>query len=202
VITTTVRDLAPEDVDDAALLHQRAFPNFFLSSLGEPFLVQFYRGFLADASAVALVARDQYDQLRGLAVGTVQPAGFFRRLLARRWPGFALASVRAVVRQPSAGPRLLAAVHYRGGASGDGALLSSICVDPECQGSGLGGRLLRGWMAEVRRRGASSAFLTTDAEHNDAVNAFYQSHGWVLDQRIRTPAGRIMHRYVVPLEPA
>jgi ribosomal protein S18 acetylase RimI-like enzyme len=204
-VIATVRDLATADVGDAARLHRRAFPNFFLSSLGEPFLVQLYRGFLADPSAVALTAYDESDQLTGLAVGTIQPSGFFRRLLARRWPAFAVAGVRAVVRHPGAAPRLIAAIRYRGGngvATGDGALLSSICVDPACQGSGTGGRLLRAWMAEARRRGAPCAFLTTDAEHNDTVNGFYRSHGWVLDQRIVTRHGRIMNRYVTRLESA
>ena len=83
------------DVRALARLHREAFPGFFLSSLGEPFLVQFYRGFLKDDSAVTVVAHDDVGTVIGAAVGTTEPQTFFRRLFRRRWLGFALASGRA-----------------------------------------------------------------------------------------------------------
>lgn len=189
--------LEPSDVRQLARLHARAFPAFFLSTLGEPFLTQFYRGFLKDPTAVTVVARDEAGKVQGAVVGTVEPAGFFGRLLRRRLLGFAAASARAAVRRPTSVPRLLRAVSYRGDApSGDeGALLSSICVDPDRQSSGLGGRLLGAWEDRAAASGAQTAFLTTDAERNEAVNAFYRGRGWVLADSYRTPEGRSMNRY-------
>ncbi|GAA2096328.1 GNAT family N-acetyltransferase [Microlunatus panaciterrae] len=191
--------LTDADVQPLARLHRKAFPGFFLSTLGEPFLVQFYRGFLSDDDAVTVVAHDGSGAVQGAVVGTTQPAGFFGRLVRNRWPGFAAASVRAALTNPRAVPRLLRAVTYRGDTpeGADGALLSSICVDPGVRGTGLGRRLLAAWVAEVASRGTDKAFLTTDAVGNDAVNRFYQAAGWVLSDRFETREGRPMNRYTI-----
>ena len=87
------------------LLHRRAFPSFFLSELGPAFLREFYRGFLAEG-AVAVTAHDDSGRLVGVVVGHVNPSGFFRRLLVKRWYAFAFASLSLVVRRPSVVPRL------------------------------------------------------------------------------------------------
>jgi ribosomal protein S18 acetylase RimI-like enzyme len=197
-----LRPLAVEDVRPLARLHRSAFPSFFLSSLGEPFLVQFYRAFLTDDTAVTVVARSAGEDILGAVVGTTEPAGFFTRLLRRRWPGFVAASARAVLTNPRATPRLLRAVRYRGDTSphGDGALLSSICVDPAHQGEGLGRQMIEAWTREAARKGAASAALTTDADDNDAVNQFYRARGWVLADRYTTREGRAMNHYTIALD--
>ena len=194
--------LRPTDVPALAALHRRALPTFFLSCLGEGFLAQFYRGFVGDGTAVTVVAHDGDGRPVGAVVGTTEPAGFFRRLLRRRWLGFGIAALGAVARRPSTIPRLLRAVTYRGGAASpsDGALLSSVCVDPTIQGRGLGRELIEAWEAEAARMGAARAFLTTDAEDNDAVNAFYRSRGWSLEDRFVTREGRAMNRYTKRLD--
>ncbi|MBN1173939.1 MAG: GNAT family N-acetyltransferase [Micromonosporaceae bacterium] len=191
------------EVRQVARLHEQAFPGFFLSALGEPFLVQLYRGFLKDSSAVTVVARDREGRILGAVVGTTAPAGFFKRLLQRQCLGFILASLQAVARNPAAVTRLLRAVTYRGVAPGSsgGALLSSICVVPSARGTGLGRRLLRQWTSEVARRGVSTAFLTTDANGNATVNRFYQAQGWVLSETFRTREGRSMNCYTTRTDP-
>jgi ribosomal protein S18 acetylase RimI-like enzyme len=196
-----IGDLRADDVPVVARLHRAAFPGFFLSSLGEPFLVQFYRGFLTDPTAVTAVARDDGGTILGAVVGTTEPAGFFGRLLRRRFAGFVLASARAVLRHPTSAPRLLRAVTYRGdaGSTADGALLSSIFVVPAAQGSGAGQALLAAWARAAADRGAGAAFLTTDAEDNDRVNDFYVAQGWALADSHRTREGRLMNRYTITL---
>jgi len=201
-VAVTLGALTPADARPLARLHRAAFPGFFLSSLGEPFLVQFYRGFLMDDSAVCVVARADDGAVLGAVVGTTEPAGFFGRLVLNRLPGFVLASVRAVLTNPKAAPRLLRAARYRGGdrVGAGGALLSSICVRPSARGSGLGRQLMEAWTREVVGRGVDTAFLTTDADHNEAVNRFYQERGWTLADSCRTREGRLMNRYTTRLD--
>lgn len=189
--------IAPEDAPLLARLHQRAFPDFFLSRLGEPFLVQFYLGFIDDPTAVVVVVRGDDHHPQGVAAGTTNAPGFFGRLLRRRLFGFVRASARAVLRYPSAAPRLLKAVLYRGDVpqGHEGALLSSICVDPALSGRGIGSVLLSGWTMRARDMGVERAFLTTDAEGNDAVNAWYQRAGWVVADQFVAAGGRLMNRY-------
>lgn len=188
--------LHPADIDAVVALHQAAFPSFFLSQLGTPFLRNFYAGFLTDPTSVTTVARAN-GRVVGAVVGTTAPGGFFRRLLGRRLLGFALASAQAVLRDPRRTLRLLRAVTYRGeaGERVSGALLSSICVDPLSEGRGIGRRLLTEWCTTARDLGATRAYLTTDAVDNSAVNAFYERSGWTLTASFETPEHRAMNRY-------
>lgn len=192
------------DVPALAALHRRAFPDFFLSRLGEPFLRQLYLGYTSDPDAVVSVARAQDGRVVGACVGTTHPSGFFSRLLKQRFFGFLGASVLAVLRNPRFAPRLLAALAYRGdGPPGlDGALLSSLCVDPEAQNEGIGRALDEAWCVRAAELGAQTAFLTTDTDGNDGVNRFYQRRGWQLSDQYVTRQGRRMNRYRRTLAPA
>ena len=112
---------------------------------------------------------------------------------------FGLLSAKEGLKRPQIIPRLLRAVTYRGEAGGspaDGALLSSICVRQDQQGKGTGSLMMRSWTAAAARAGAMRAYLTTDADDNDSVNAFYQGLGWALDSTYTTPEGRRMNLYV------
>ncbi|PFG39017.1 ribosomal protein S18 acetylase RimI-like enzyme [Georgenia soli] len=194
----TLAPLAHEDAGPAAELHISAFPDFFLSRLGSRFLREFYAGFANDPTAITVVAHDPEGNIVGIAVGTTEPRGFFKRLLIRQWAGFVIASIGAAVAHPAAIPRLLRAVAYRGdvGDRTDGALLSSIFVNSTHRGTGAGGQLLEEWTTAAARKSADKAFLITDALENDAVNSFYVRHGWVLDGTYQTKEGRAMNRYV------
>ena len=189
--------ISASDALPLARLHERAFPGFFLSRLGVSFLVQFYLGFVEEPTAVVAVARDAGGHPQGVAVGTTDPVGFFGHLLRRRLVGFTLAALRAAVATPSAAPRLLAAISYRGDVppGRGGALLSSICVDPSQTGRGVGSALLAAWSRRARSMGADLAFLTTDADGNDAVNDWYRREGWVLTDRYLARGTRAMNRY-------
>lgn len=189
--------IVPTDAPVLARLHRRAFPGFFLSQLGEPFLVQFYLGFVDDPTAVVAVARDVNRNPQGVVVGSTDAQAFFGRLLRRRLLGLVWASARAVLRHPSTAPRLLKAVLYRGDVPQDrsGALLSSVCVDPAVSGRGIGSQLLVAWSNRALDMGAERAFLTTDAEGNDVVNAWYQREGWVVTGTFIAPGDRLMNRY-------
>jgi len=197
-MTLQLTPLSTADIREAAALHLRSFPSFFLSELGERFLREFYRGFLDDG-AITAIARDEDGRLLGVVVGHMEPAGFFRRLLRRRWYAFGLASLSLVIRRPSVLPRIARAVTYRGQAGRtpqSGALLSSICVDPQEQGAGTGRKLLTSFTDELARRGGARAYLTTDAAANESANAFYLSAGWHHEEAFLTPEGRRMNCYV------
>jgi ribosomal protein S18 acetylase RimI-like enzyme len=190
-----IRRLSHQDLSSCVSIHQRAFPRFFLSDLGPTFLRQFYRAFLNDESAVAFVAESS-ETVVGVVVGTLSPAGFFRRLLVRRWWAFGFASALLLIRRPAALMRVSRAVFYRGGEDEPGALLSSICVSPAIAGSGIGAQLLSTWSLAAGRLGASEARLETDASGNDAVNRFYVMQGWTLRRVRTTREGRAMNVYV------
>lgn len=193
------------DASALARLHRESFPGFFLSQLGEPFLREFYLGFVDDPSAISVVARDATGHPVGAVVGTVEPQGFYKRLLRRRLLGLGLASARAAVRRPRSIGRLLRGASYRGeaGEAGtpEGALLSSICTEPRLQGTGVGRRLVAEWEQAATAKGATSAHLSTDAMANEGANAFYHQCGWRLDTEYMTREGRRMNLYTKELLP-
>lgn len=197
--------LEPRHVPQAVDVHMRAFRTFFLTFLGPRFLREFYGSFVTDPAGIGFAAEeDGTGRVLGSVVGPQTPAGYFKRLLKRRWWAFCIASLSAVLRRPTVIKRLFRAVFYRGEApaGAERALLSSISVSPDAQGQGVGKALMLAWAEEARRRGAVGAFLTTDAADNDAVNRFYQSLGWRLESSFATPEGRRMNRYVLDFAPA
>jgi len=137
-------------------------------------------------------------QILGVIVGSVDSQGYFKRLLKRRWWAFCLASIPAVLKRPSCIPRLFRAIFYRGESPADPkrALLSSIAVDPDFKGAGIGKKMVMHWMEDVHRRGATGCFLTTDADNNEGVNAFYRNLNWHIESTYSTPQGRRMNRYI------
>lgn len=201
-----LRPLRSEDVGRCAELHVEAFPGFYLSRLGPRFLREFYKGFVSDPDGIAVVAATQSGEVVGAVVGTREPHGFFSRLLKRRLFAFAFASVLVVLRRPSAAPRLLKAVGYRGNVplQVSGALLSSICVDPRSQAQGVGSQLIDRFESAVQQHINAddeqdmAAYLLTDRDENEAANAFYAGRGWLLAGSYVTQEGRGMNCYVLP----
>lgn len=193
-----IASLSSFHIESVVDIHLSAFPKFFLSFLGPRFLREFYKSFLLDSNGIGYIATAPDGQIIGVVVGPVDPRGYFKRLLKRRWWAFCMASIVAVLKKPSCIPRLFRAVFYRGESpSGPTrALLSSVAVDPNMQRGGIGKELVKHWMIEARRRGALGCYLTTDADDNDKVNAFYKSLNWRIENTYTTPQGRRMNRYV------
>ncbi len=194
----TIRRIKSSDIKTIVLIHIKAFPGFFLTFLGPRFLQEFYMSFIIDSTGRGFVATDYSGRVYGVLVGTFTPSGYFKRLLMRRGWAFCVASVTALLRRPVLLPRLLRALFYRGNPpSGNArALLSSIAVDPELQGNGVGQALMEVWLQEVKQQGIQGCYLSTDADNNQAVNKFYLKQGWRLDTAYNTPEGRRMNLYV------
>jgi ribosomal protein S18 acetylase RimI-like enzyme len=195
----TIEPISKERMPEVIDVHMRAFPGFFLTFLGCGFLKEFYSSFCGSNEGIGFVAIDpETGRVAGVVVGPVQPAGYFKRLLKRRWWAFCLHSTKAVCRRPTIIPRMMRAFLYRGDAPEGSAraLLSSIAVDPEIQRGGVGRQLVQAYLDEARRRGVPGVFLTTDRDGNEAVNGFYQKLGWRIDSTFTTPQGRRMNRYV------
>lgn len=196
-----VRAMLREDVPAVVTIHVRAFPGFFLSFLGAAFLRELYRGILDDPTGRAFVAERPEGGVAGFVAGTLAPAGLYSRLLRRRAIRFALAAVPAVIRRPGIAPRLLRALTMpsRGALPSGAAMLMSVAVDPGTQGGGHGRALVGAFMRAAGAGGATVVHLTTDRDGNEAVNAFYRSLGFALHRQYRTPEGRAMNEYAIPV---
>jgi ribosomal protein S18 acetylase RimI-like enzyme len=199
----TVRLMLMADVPEVVNTHLQSFAGFFLSFLGYQFLRELYVGILKDPAGIAYVYEDQ-GHLLGFVAGTSQPAGFYSRLLQRRWWRFGMASLVPILKNPLIIPRLLRAFRKPQDASDrpDIGTLMSIAVSPDSQGRGLGQSLVKAFLEEAAQRGLKYVDLTTDKNNNDAVNQFYQRLGFRCSRTFVTSEGRDMNEYLIATQHA
>jgi ribosomal protein S18 acetylase RimI-like enzyme len=187
------------DVPGIVNVHREAFPEFFLTTLGERFLRRFYRALVSDEAALCFVGHIQ-GKVCGFVVGPLEPAGFFRKLLLREGVGFILDAIPALLRRPwFVARRLWRGAGYRGETPplrARAVLVSSIAVSPAATGSGIAIELLAAFCEAAQQRGASCVYLLTDRDYNVAANRFYTKAGFVVETEIARSDGRAMNRYV------
>jgi ribosomal protein S18 acetylase RimI-like enzyme len=182
-------------------MHMRAFPGFFLTSLGPRFLTCLYSNYLLSDRCICLVAEEQNtSNLTGFAFGVCDPKLFYPHLRRTQWYRFVLASIPGLIHNPYPVMRRLAsALRYRGDATPDckaDVLLSSIAVDPAFSRSGQGKALIQNFCVVASTRGGHAVFLVTDRDQNEQVNRFYHRSGFLLDATFKRSDGRWMNRYV------
>jgi ribosomal protein S18 acetylase RimI-like enzyme len=194
-----VRTATTQDLPGIVKIHQKAFSHFFLTQMGEAFLRNYYDLVLNYRAGIILVSEGP-GTVEGFACGFVEPAEFYR-LMWRSRRSFAMPVLSALVRQPSLAAKVLSGVHRIQTPESEwparSCELSSIAVAPETSGNGLGKVLMRAFLEEARKMDAQCVYLTTDADGNDAVNAFYRDVGFKPTRRFLQRKGRWMNEYVI-----
>jgi len=182
-------------------IHLESFPGFFLTFLGQDFLALLYQNIHRDPDGIVLVAAGD-GKIEGFVAGVTRQAGFYRRLVEKHKWAFAGATLGAVLRRPAILPRVFRALRRSEDAqqASAEACLMSIAVRPECQGRGIGRELVEAFCRELSGRGIRAVCLTTDRDHNDGVNRFYQRLGFTVGRSYVTPEGRHMNEYVLSLD--
>ncbi|TRZ52744.1 GNAT family N-acetyltransferase [bacterium] len=195
-----IRAMNINDVNAVVKVHLSSFQGFFLTFLGRQFLSELYAGIVADSTGIAFVYREEARVL-GFVAGTSHPAGFYSRLLHRRWWRFASASLIPILKNPLIIPRLLRAIRKPQDVSNqpDTGTLMSVAVSPEAQSRGLGQALVKAFLEEAADRGLKHVDLTTDKHNNDSVNQFYQHMRFRCSRTFVTSEGREMNEFVIDL---
>jgi GNAT superfamily N-acetyltransferase len=195
-----VRKLERSDIEVIAKIHLEAFQGFFLSILGSRFLKELYAAILEDRSGIAFVYEEK-ETILGFVAGTAEPAGFYRRLIERRWWRFGLASIGPVLSRPMIVPRLLRAFNKPDEVTclDRSGMLMSIAVHPSSQGKGIGRILIDAFLQEALERDLQFVNLTTDKVDNRRTNDFYNQMGFQCNREFVTPEGRWMNEYVIDL---
>jgi ribosomal protein S18 acetylase RimI-like enzyme len=194
-----VRQAAPGDLPGIVNIHQKAFSQFFLTRLGADFLRRYYALVLHYHAGIVLVSEGP-ETLEGFACGFVDPAEFYR-LMWRSRQAFVRPVISALLRHPSLAAKVLDGVHRIQTLESEwparSCELSSIAVAPEAGGDGLGKALMNAFLARARSMDAHCVYLTTDADGNDAANAFYRDAGFQHTRRFLQRKGRWMNEYVI-----
>ena len=177
-------------------LHMSAFPNFFLTQLGLPFLRTLYRGYMEDENSGMLVAEIN-GKLVGFLAYSNEYSRFYKGLLKRHLIRFAFCSMLVAIRHPSFIKRLLGAFKKSDEVKKKEAYveLASICVNPRIESKGVGSKLINKLKEITDFSEYEYINLETDACDNDAVNQFYIKNGFQLARSYMTTEGRKMNEY-------
>jgi len=181
---------------ELSLLHQRAFPGFFLTQLGVSFLNTLYKGYLEDENSGILIAEEERIIVGLIAYSKDYPK-FFKNLIKHRIIQFAWCSFIAFLHHPSFAKRLLMAFKKSDSVvkDKDYVELASICVDPAFKGRGVGSELIDYLKNMVNNSKYAYISLETDAVGNDAVNKFYIKNGFTLEKQYLSSEERKMNEY-------
>ena len=185
-----------ERIKAIAELHKRAFPSFFLTQLGVPFLKTLYTGYSEDKKSGIIVAEEEEKLVGFLAYSNDYPQ-FYKGLIKRHLFKFALCSIGAVIRHPTFIKRLLGAFKKSESVVKEDKYveLASICVDPLIEKRGVGSDLICFLKGRVDFSTYKYINLETDAENNVSANRFYQKNGFQLSREFLTAEGRRMNEY-------
>jgi len=185
-------------LDQVVEVHLKSFSGFFLTFMGRRFLKLLYLAICRDQLTIKLAAISDSGEIIGFVAGSLDPSGYFSKLLKRNWWRLSLASLEGIIKRPSIIPRIARAIFYPShNPSGENvAMLMSLGVSPVANGKGIGKELVSAFLYEADDRGVKKVFLTTDRDNNDKVNKFYQKIGFKKTREYVTKEGRWMIEYL------
>ena len=193
-----VRPACVQDVREVVVIHQSAFPDFFLTHLGPDFLKLYYKSFISETDSTCLVAIHDGD-IVGFSTTANKSRGFNTGLIKKHFLSFMLMGFKILFTNPQSIVRLVKNFSKReGGIEDDGnyAELYSIGVLSENQGVGIGKLLLKETEVRLREKEVKSLSLTTDYYNNEAAIGFYTKQGFDVLYEFETYPKRKMYRMI------
>jgi GNAT superfamily N-acetyltransferase len=187
-----VKKLEVGDAKKIATLHDNAFPNFFLTTLGKSFLSSFYKSIINSQNGIA-IGVFQDENLLGFAIGSSRKSGFYSEIFKRNFLILGIRCVPSIIRNPKIIIRIFKSLFAKEEVEVfilENATLLSICVDPKENKKGFGELLLKEFEKEAFLI-SNGISLTTDSDHNDHVNKFYLKNNYKLLQNLNQGVRRM-----------
>lgn len=199
-----IRNLTARDLNRVVAIHMTAFPGFFLTKMGEPFLIRFYSVAISHRNAIA-IGIEMDSTLVGFCIGNCEPSSFHSALLkeAHRiiWP-----IVLAVFRNPSLLIDIIngALRNLRSACSIDDSRESHICelasLGCVSNDKGFGSLMVKEFIRTAEIMGAKKIFLTTNLSENERVIKFYLNLGFSI-KGIEKRNNRSLYRFEYQFDP-
>ena len=193
-----VKEISIKDINALVIVHKRAFPDFFLTSLGDRFLSLYYKTVKKNNQGI-LLGYYRKEKLLGFCAATMVSTSFHSRLIKENLLDYSFIAFRLLFFRPLAIARLYKNLVKKGSSikdKGNYAELLSIAVDTSCQGEGIGKKMLNELEKIVIERGGDCLSLTTDFEDNAKAQGFYTSIGYKVFYDFVAYPKRKMYRYI------
>ena len=195
------RKAETKDINDIARVHEAAFRNFFLTTLGNSFLRVYYKACIRHKDSIVICAVDDRGCICGFASGSISANGYYKKILLFSLIPFFIEIIKLIFKRPNTIIRLALNLNKSKNAldRSDYAELLSIAIKPEMKGSGVGMTLLDHFEREVMFNGSIKLALTTDYENNERVVNFYKKCGYQVFYCFVTYPNRKMYKLIKEL---
>ena len=208
-----LRPMTRADLPFVVAEHLEHFPHGFFARLGAGFLTSYTRTYLTGRHARAYVVEAAGHPV-GFLVGVLDPPAHRRHVLRSHGPRLAARAVASLAVRPRLawhflrtrlGRYLRRLVPRRGTAGpvpspGTTAVLSHVVVARQARSLGVGAALIGRFVADAAEAGCARASLVT-AAGTEGAGPYYERHGWLARGETRTPEGRLLATYDLPLSP-
>ena len=192
------RILKISDAKEVAIIHEKAFEGFFLTTLGRPFLETYYKSCIKYINALAICAVDEKGSILGFIVGSLNSKGFHKRLILNNIYSYAIQLIIISFTKPKSLLRLYRNLNKEASPEdcGDYAEVLSIGVLVEKKGLGIGKGLLFEFEKIINTENIKRVSLTTDLNSNEGVLKFYKSMGYGVYYEFTTYPDRQMFKLI------
>jgi ribosomal protein S18 acetylase RimI-like enzyme len=173
-----------------AKCHIKSFPGRFMTEMGYHWLCALYRFFIRHRKGICRIAVDANGKVIGLAAGgdpyirdEFLSSALFRYSHLIFWKFLSNRLVRRVLLQELARKlqRKRVAAHSGDSKTPSAGIRSgnllSICVLPDCEGTGVGRKLIESFQLACKTEGYERLTLSVLKQNTHAVT-FYKKHGW------------------------
>jgi len=188
--TVKITEAREVHIPGMAQCHIKSFPGRFMTEMGYHWLCALYRFFIKHRGGICRVVVNTNCKVIGLAVGgdshireEFLSSALFRYPHLIFWKFLSKRLVRRVLLQEIARKLHLkhaAALTRNTKAPSTGIRsgnLLSICVLPDCEGTGVGGKLIESFQLACKAEGYERLTLSVLKQNSHAVT-FYKKHGW------------------------
>ncbi len=196
------RILKPNEYRVLSVIHELAFSQLFLTSLGIRFLETYYKACLKSNDSIAVCVENDNNEIMGFATGSVKAKAYHKKLFLRNLHSFAYRGFVIAITHPASLIRLVKNFDKEANPKDDGnySELLSIAVLPELKGSGTAKNLLNCFEKEALIRGAKRVALTTDYDDNGRVVSFYKKNAYHIYYDFITYPNRRMYKMIKDLD--
>lgn len=192
-----LKKVSEKDVARIVEIHKKAFPNFFLTTLGSDFLHMYYKCMCRYEGAVTLCAMEN-GKVVGFSTTALKSAGFNTKLIKENLCEFVWEAIKLFFTKPMSLVHLaknMSKTNNNVADTGNYAELFSIGVFPACQGKGVGSMLLKETEHIVSEKGGTRISLTTDKDDNASTISFYKRNGYEVMYEFIAFPNRPMYRF-------
>jgi len=193
-----IRPAEKNEYSVLAAIHQKAFENFFLTTLGMGFLRTYYKASLNSSESVAICAVNDKNQVIGFCIGCILSKGYHKRLIKNNIAAFVVQGISILFTKPKALYRLAFNLDKSTIETDDGnyAELLSIGVLPEIKNRGIGKEMIKKFEEAMINNGCKKIALTTDFNNNQKVLEFYKKTGYEIFCEFTTYPNRRMYKLI------